>query len=214
MIRDRDAFSRQIAKVVLLCFLTSGTTAWPLMRKAVAAQGRPSMSFSEAIRGDAEAQCFADDMCERVDRHGDLVHKPDLWFSAAEPGKLSVPLNSKRQFVLKLDVSSGSNRAPISFVFDTGASDIVLARKDATALGINTSQLDFSGKVETANGQGSFATARVPIQIWLDKFAINLEKVSVGNEEETSLLGMSVLQYLDTVATHDGILTISYGSER
>ena len=44
------------------------------------------------------------------------------------------------------------NGAPIRFMVDTGASDVVLSMRDARAAGIDPAELNFAGRAQTANG--------------------------------------------------------------
>lgn len=82
----------------------------------------------------------------------------------------------------------------IEFVIDTGASDIVLTREDASRAGFSPELLTFSGRAETANGS-------VPVaKIWLESvrlgaFAEKNVPASVnGGPMFGSLLGMSFLR--------------------
>jgi len=86
------------------------------------------------------------------------------------------------------------NGAPVRFMIDTGASDIVLNYKDAKKIGVNFKKLNFDRRYQTANGTALGAT-------------VSLDKIEVGNVEfnnvsasvnqsdmGTSLLGMSFLR--------------------
>lgn len=84
----------------------------------------------------------------------------------------------------------------VSFVVDTGASDIVLAPQDARRLGFDVERLDYSRIYETANG----IVRAAPVQ--LDEVVIGpirLENLRASVNEaplSTSLLGMSFLKRL------------------
>jgi len=88
------------------------------------------------------------------------------------------------------------NGQPVTFVVDTGASDVVLSPADAQRLGIDLSGLKFNRHYETANGAGLGADWRA------DSVAvgpIHLEDlpVSVNQAPMTrSLLGMTFLRRL------------------
>lgn len=88
------------------------------------------------------------------------------------------------------------NGTPITFLIDTGASDIVLSPGDAARLGIVSEDLDFSRVVETANGMAQAARASVanftlgPIQLRDVELSVNQAPMS------TSLLGMAFLRNL------------------
>jgi aspartyl protease family protein len=85
------------------------------------------------------------------------------------------------------------NGAPIRFMVDTGASDVVLSMRDARAAGIDPAELNFAGRARTANGL-------VPIaRVTLGDVALgDIRDVNVGasvgaGDLDVSLLGMSYL---------------------
>jgi aspartyl protease family protein len=89
------------------------------------------------------------------------------------------------------------NGAPVRFMIDTGASDIVLARRDAERAGLAPARLDYDRRALTANGP--VATARVVLdEVRLGSFADEDVPASVSaGTLDVSLLGMS---YLDRFA--------------
>jgi aspartyl protease family protein len=88
--------------------------------------------------------------------------------------------------------------APVKFLIDTGASEIVLSPADARAAGLSPENLDFSTPSETANGVGYSARAMArslrvgPIRMTDVPVSINQNPMSV------SLLGMPFLKRLDS----------------
>jgi aspartyl protease family protein len=91
------------------------------------------------------------------------------------------------------------NGAPVRFLIDTGASDIVLSPADARRAGIDPRDLSFTRLYQTANGVGRGA----PITLrTLAIGPIELANVSVSvNEADmgSSLLGMTFLRTLASV---------------
>jgi aspartyl protease family protein len=86
------------------------------------------------------------------------------------------------------------NGAPVRFMVDTGASDIVLAPKDAQRAGIDVKQLRFTRGYETANGEGRGAAVTLDS---LDIGEMRLAGVAAtvnGAEMHSSLLGMAFLK--------------------
>jgi aspartyl protease family protein len=85
---------------------------------------------------------------------------------------------------------------PVSFVIDTGATDVVLTPADARRLGYDPAMLNYSRIYETANGIVRAAPVR------LDEIVIGpirIEDVGAAVNEaplSTSLLGMSFLKRL------------------
>lgn len=85
------------------------------------------------------------------------------------------------------------NGQNLPMMVDTGASMVVLSKKDAAAMGIDMGKLRFTGSSSTANGRVSFAHTR------LDSFTIghvNFRNFTVtvnGGQMNGSLLGLDAL---------------------
>ena len=100
------------------------------------------------------------------------------------------------------------NGQPITFVVDTGASDVVLSPADARRLGIDPASLKFSHSYETANGAGLGADWRVdslaigPIHVADMRVSINQTAMS------RSLLGMAFLHRLRSFEFKGGQLVL------
>ncbi|SIS56422.1 retropepsin-like aspartic protease family protein [Phaeovulum vinaykumarii] len=109
--------------------------------------------------------------------------------------RLEVPKGRDGHFHLR----AGVNGVPVSFVVDTGASDIVLTQRDAERAGIALGDLAFFGQARTANGVVSTAPVR------LDTLALgqlqlrDVRAVVNGGEMRQSLLGMSLLSRFQSV---------------
>ncbi|WP_460273665.1 retropepsin-like aspartic protease family protein [Celeribacter sp. ULVN23_4] len=91
------------------------------------------------------------------------------------------------------------NGTPVEFLVDTGASNVVLSLDDAKRAGIDTDNLAFTGRAQTANG--SVRTAAVRID------TLNLEGITdsrvrayvTDGELFGSLLGMDYLQRYESI---------------
>ena len=104
-------------------------------------------------------------------------------------GRIEAPLGPDGHYYLTAEVIG----VPVRFVVDTGATDIVLTRRDAERAGIDTAGLAFIGSANTANG--TVATAPVRIET-MDLGPIhdrNLRAVVNRGEMDGSLMGMSYL---------------------
>ncbi|WP_422029027.1 retropepsin-like aspartic protease family protein [Roseovarius sp.] len=123
----------------------------------------------------------------------------------AEDGRIELPRAADGHYYLTADV----NGAPIRFVVDTGASQIVLTKADAETAGLATEELSFVGRAYTANGEVRTAPVR-------------LERVEVGplvdedvravvneGELDQSLLGMEYLQRFTSVEITNGTLVLT-----
>jgi aspartyl protease family protein len=89
------------------------------------------------------------------------------------------------------------NGRTVRFMVDTGASDVVLSRRDAERVGIDVARLSYLGLARTANG--TMATA--PVRLGVVRFGAFTDSdvpASVsGGALDVSLLGMA---YLDRFA--------------
>ena len=95
------------------------------------------------------------------------------------------------------EVNATVNGHTTPMIFDTGASAVVLTLEDAEAAGIDTSNLDFTIPVSTANGTGRAARVRLE-QIEVGGIVRERVVAFVTEAEalETSLLGMTFLETL------------------
>lgn len=123
---------------------------------------------------------------------------------AVSANRVEVPRAPDDHFYLTLDL----NGAPVTFMVDTGATDIVLSAEDATKAGIKLDELAYLGRANTANG--TVRTARVT----LDKVALgpitDTRVPAWVNESEMdgSLLGMAYLRRFDTLQITDDKLIL------
>lgn len=106
-------------------------------------------------------------------------------------------------------VNADVNGAEVHFIFDTGASAVVLTREDAIAANILVDELKYTVPVQTANGTGRAAI-------------VNLKSISVGGISrrnvrafvagehalQTSLLGMTYLETLSGYAVNRNSLVL------
>lgn len=90
------------------------------------------------------------------------------------------------------------NGAPVRFIVDTGASEVVLSRQDATRAGIDVGSLSFTGRARTANGLVATAPVRLDSLVFGGLVDRNLRAQVNAGELDASLLGMS---YLDRFAS-------------
>lgn len=122
----------------------------------------------------------------------------------AESGAIEVPRAPDGHYYLTAEVQG----EPVRFLVDTGATDVVLTRRDAERIGIDTAELLFSGRAGTANGQVRTAP------VWLETFQVGpmsdrdvRAHVNEG-EMSTSLLGMAYLRRYDRIEIADNRLIL------
>lgn len=122
----------------------------------------------------------------------------------AEQGRIELPRSPDGHYYLAAEV----NGAPVRFVVDTGASDIVLSREDAIAAGLHPDGLNFTGQASTANGVVRTAPVR------LDSIAAggisdrDVRAVVNSGELRESLLGMGYLERFTSVQITGGTLVL------
>jgi len=123
----------------------------------------------------------------------------------AESGRVEVPRSPDGHYYLTVDV----NGAPINFLVDTGASEVVLNASDARSAGIDPDNLAYLGRAFTANGEVRTASVHV------DTMALGaIEDRDVGvwvnqGELEQSLLGMGYLQRWSSIEIRNGVLLLT-----
>ncbi len=91
------------------------------------------------------------------------------------------------------------NGAPVEFVVDTGATDLVLTKADAVRVGIDVAKINFNQTVQTANG--TTRSARVVldvVELGDERFTGVSASVNEG-ELDVSLLGMSFLSRFGSI---------------
>ena len=130
--------------------------------------------------------------------------------SASSPGEAVVTRRRDGQFVLGGLV----NGVRVTFIFDTGASSVVLRAEDAARIGISTADLSFDVPVSTANGRALAAE-------------VNLASLSVGGVTQTrvralvaspgalreSLLGQTFLERLKSYTVENNRLVLRGGGK-
>ena len=98
------------------------------------------------------------------------------------------------------------NGTDITFLIDTGASDIVLTEADAKRAGFDPATLAYTSRAQTANGTVDTAPIRLDT-FKLGKFEDrNLRATVNGGDLDTSLLGISYLGLYEVTVTGDRLL--------
>jgi len=113
---------------------------------------------------------------------------------ATAPGELVINQDESGSFIVMGHV----NGRPVSFLVDTGASDVVLSPEDAKRLGLDLATLKFDQPTDTANGIGYGAQAVIDTLAVGD---IRFEAMPVMVNQtpmEHSLLGMTFLRRLES----------------
>jgi aspartyl protease family protein len=99
---------------------------------------------------------------------------------------------------------------PLTFLLDTGASEIVLTLDDARQLGFLPQSLEFSQRFRTANGEVRGAPVRLR-ELRIGQFSLYDLDASVNEAPlAISLLGMSFLDRLNGYQVKDGRLILRW----
>ena len=126
----------------------------------------------------------------------DIVPRQSVLTDGSE---IMVPRGAGGHFYLTVDV----NGAPVDFIVDTGATDVVLTLEDARRVGLDPDNLPFLGAAQTANGTVKTAFATVdsmaigPVRYDRVRVAVN------GGAMRESLLGMSFLSRFERLEISD-----------
>ena len=124
-------------------------------------------------------------------------------------GQVAIPRARDGHYYLTLEV----NDAPVRFVVDTGATDLVLSQRDAAAAGLDPDALAYLGQARTANGV--VAIARVTLDdVVLAEGDLRIADQRVPafvnqGELDTSLLGMGYLERFARIEIADGRLILT-----
>ncbi len=120
-------------------------------------------------------------------------------------GQISVPRGPDGHYHLTMRIGG----TPVSFIVDTGATDIVLSLADARRIGIDTGRLAFFGNAQTANGTVETAKVVLP-EVRIGEITDRNVPARVnGGDMSGSLLGMRYLESFATIEIRDGRMTLT-----
>jgi aspartyl protease family protein len=112
--------------------------------------------------------------------------------ASSEAWEYVVEAGPQGHFVIEAEV----NGVPVTFLVDTGASEIVLTTADAIRLGFDPHRLEYSQRFRTANGEVRGAPVRLR-ELRVGQFSLYDLNASVNEAPlPVSLLGMSFLERL------------------
>lgn len=133
----------------------------------------------------------------------DTVKPRQVVFS--DENRIVVPRMDDGHYYLTAEV----NGVPVGFVVDTGASDMVLTRRDAERAGLNPDALNYIGRAMTANGEVRTAPVRLDTVSLGPVTDTDLRAVVNGGEMSQSLLGMEYLQRWGRLEISNGELSLT-----
>ncbi len=102
-----------------------------------------------------------------------------------------------------------ANGTPIDLLIDTGASTVLLRQSDAERAGIDTTSLDYSVPIQTANGQHNAAAVRLrSLAIGVVRIDDVEALVAQPGSLNENLLGMSFLRRLRSYEISGDFMTL------
>lgn len=123
----------------------------------------------------------------------------------AEPGQAAAVRGGNGHFVFE----GITNGVGLRYLFDTGASTVVLRNEDAKRIGINVDKLDYSVPVSTANGRTMSAATTIDA-LTIGNITQRRVRALVGRPGalQENLLGMSFLGQLRGYAVEGNRLVL------
>ena len=119
--------------------------------------------------------------------------------------RLTLKTASDGHFYVTLSI----NNKPINFLIDTGATAMILSKKDGEKLGFNVDNLNFSQLAQTANGEILISPVVFDkVSLGFKNFS-NVKAFISQTDMEKSLLGMSFLSRLKKLELGRNIMIIN-----
>ena len=188
----------EVGRLIYLVLLGSALLAYLLIanRSQLGPMLRAALLWALIFIGVVAAVGLWDDMRETV--------APSRAVSFGE-GQVEVPRDPSGHYFVTLEIQG----TPVRFVVDTGATHMVLSRRDAQRVGIDPEALVYTGRAQTANG--TVRTARVNLgEVVFGQFVDSDVTAWVNEGEmELSLLGMSYLARFERIEIERGRLVLT-----
>lgn len=135
----------------------------------------------------------------------DQINSRNRWAATAW-GEVRIPVGAGGHYWTAAEINGGRIGA---LIVDTGASMVFLTYEDAETAGVFPGAADFNVPVQTANGIGRAARARLRHVRVGDLFVENVDAmVAQQGVLSTSLLGMSFLSRLGSFEASGGALVL------
>lgn len=126
---------------------------------------------------------------------GDIRNSVASQQSVGTDGQIVLPLQADGHYYARATV----NGMPLTFMVDTGASQMVLSRDDAAALGIDVDGLRYLGQASTANGVVGTAQVTLDSVSLGDLTDTGVQAIVNEGQMDGSLLGMSYLRNFSNI---------------
>lgn len=125
-------------------------------------------------------------------------------YTIVEEGRIILARHADGHFYVN---AQANDRAKIKFLIDTGASGVALTKRDAINMGFDPKKLDYTQRINTANGITFSAPVKIKkLQIG-KKVVYNVSAHVTSGGLDISLLGMSVIDdFSDFRFTNDNLI--------
>lgn len=123
----------------------------------------------------------------------------------SDENRIVVPRSSNGHYYISADV----NGTPVTFVLDTGATSLVLTKKDAAASGLGPDDLQYHSRAMTANGEVRTAPVRLDTMTLGHITDTNVPAVVNEGEMTNSLMGMAYLERWGRIEIAGNTLTLT-----
>jgi clan AA aspartic protease (TIGR02281 family) len=183
-------------------------------RTTTARAPKPSMASATSVRptsgseesDETEASDESEESYEGDESDESYENEESEESQESESWEYVVAAGSHGHFVIEAVVDG----VPLTFLLDTGASDIVLTLDDARQLGFLPQTLEFSQRFRTANGEVRGAPVRLR-ELRIGQFSLYNLDASVNEAPlAISLLGMRFLDRLNGYQVEDGRLILRW----
>ena len=119
--------------------------------------------------------------------------------------QVSVPRSPDGHYYLNLEI----NGTPTRFMVDTGATDMVLSRRDASLAGLKLDSLSYTTRAMTANGMVQTARVRLDQVALAGIVDLSVSAVVNAGDMGNSLLGMTYLQRFNSIEISGNTLLLT-----
>lgn len=191
--------SNDLPRLIYLVLLGAALVGWFLAenRGKLGKSARMALAWGMIFVGIVAAYGLWDDI------RSDVMPRQAV---ITEDRAIEVPRSSDRHFNLTMQL----NGAPIDFVVDTGATEMVLSLEDARRAGLDPDRLAFVGSARTANGTVSTAWTTID-EVAIGPVTFENVRVAVNaGDMRGSLLGMSFLDRFNRVEIQGDRLRLEY----
>ncbi len=113
-------------------------------------------------------------------------------YTSADGSELVIEADPRGHYFVDADIGGRE----IRFLVDTGASMVALSEEDADTIGYPIHQLEYSGRVNTANGVARVAPIMIDEITIGDNVVRNVQGAVIEGHTGKSLLGMTFLRKL------------------